>query len=78
MARKKGWTDAEILRAILQNVFGANRRRELVVEWAEALGLESNEALRVARAANLLPTSAPPRAGGKEKLPRKTPEKTSE
>ena len=77
LARKKGWTDEEILRSVLQNVYGAPRRREVVVEWAAALNLEPSEALRKARVANLLPTSAPPRASGKEKPPRKTPGKTS-
>lgn len=72
MARKRGWTDTEILKAVLKNVYGANRRRELVVEWAEALGLETSEALQAAHAGNLLPTSAPPRESAKEKPRRKS------
>lgn len=72
-----GWTDAEILRSVTRNVYGANRRKEIIVEWSEALGLQSSDALRIARTANLIPTAAPPRGPVKGKPPRKTPGKTS-
>jgi hypothetical protein len=64
-AREAGFSDAEILREILGNVYGSNKRRELVVEWGELLGLEASEALRVAHAAGLIPSAHPPRKGGK-------------
>lgn len=76
-AREIGWTDAEILRSVTRNVYGANRRKEIIVEWSEALGLQSSDALRIARNANLIPTAAPPRGPLKGKPPRKTPEKPS-
>lgn len=64
-AREAGFSDAEILKSVLSNVYGSNKRRELVVEWGELLGLKSSEALRVAHAAGLVPTAHPPRKGGK-------------
>ena len=76
-AREIGWTDADILRSVTRNVYGANRRKEIIVEWSEALGLQSSDALQIARSANLIPTAAPPRGPVKVKPPRKTPEKTS-
>lgn len=76
-AREIGWTDADILRSVITRVYGANRRRELIVEWAEALGLQPSDALQIARNANLIPTTAPPRGSGKEKPPRKIQGKTS-
>jgi hypothetical protein len=60
-ARKISWTDADILRTVLGGVYGSERRRRLVVEWGEALGLTSSEALRVAHASGLLPSARPPR-----------------
>jgi hypothetical protein len=60
-ARKISWTDADILRTILGGVYGSERRRKLVVEWGEALGLTSSEALRLAHASGLLPSAHPPR-----------------
>jgi hypothetical protein len=64
-AREAGFSDAEILKTVLGGVYGSNRRRELVVEWGEVLGLEPSEALRVAFAAGLIPSVHPPRKGGK-------------
>jgi hypothetical protein len=64
-AREAGFSNAEILREVLGNVYGSNKRRELVVEWGELLGLEASEALRVAHAAGLIPSAHPPRKSGK-------------
>jgi hypothetical protein len=64
-AREAGFSDAEILREVLANVYGSTNRRELVIEWGELLGLEASEALRVAHAAGLIPSAHPPRKGGK-------------
>jgi hypothetical protein len=77
MARKIGWDDAEILRIALANEWGPNRRREIVVEWAEYLGLEPTQALRIAQSAHLIPTSAPPRVEKEKPLP-ETQESTPE
>ncbi len=57
-------TGAEILHEVLQNVYGGTRRRELVVEWGEALGLEASDALRLAFEIGLIPSVHPPREGG--------------
>jgi len=62
MARAAGMSDAEILKEILANEFGPEHRRELVVEWAEYLGLSAIDALKIAQSAHLIPTSAPPRS----------------
>jgi len=76
-ARRRGMPDAEILHTILQNVYG-NRRRELVVEWGELLGLSVSDALRLAYSAGLLPSAHPPKKKGRETPPDKDPGNTSE
>ncbi len=60
-ARKIGMSDADILREVLGGEYGSERRRKLVVEWGEALGLTSSEALRLAHASGLLPSAHPAR-----------------
>jgi hypothetical protein len=60
-ARKIGMSDADILREVLGGEYGSERRRKLVVEWGEVLGLTSSEALRLAHASGLLPSAHPPR-----------------
>jgi hypothetical protein len=60
-ARKIGMSDADILCEVLGGEYGSERRRKLVVEWGEALGLTSSEALRLAHASGLLPSAHPPR-----------------
>lgn len=70
-------SDVEIFYAILQGVYG-NRRRELVVEWGELLGLSPTDALRLAYSAGLLPSAHPPKKWGREKPPDKDPGSTSE
>ena len=64
-AREAGFSDADILKHVLANEYGSNKRRELVVEWGKLLGLEPSEALRVALGAGLIPSSHPPRKSGK-------------
>lgn len=60
-AREAGMSAAEILREVLGGEYGSERRRKLVVEWGELLGLSSSEALRLAHAAGLIPSAHPPR-----------------
>ena len=60
MARAAGWSDGDILRVALANVYGATRRRELVVEWGKYLGIETNAALQLARRELLIPPAARP------------------
>ena len=59
-ARRRDMSDAEILQAVLQGVYG-KRRRELVVEWGELLGLPARDALQLAYSVGLLPSAHPPR-----------------
>lgn len=69
---------AEIFTAILQNVYGITKRKELVIDWGKRIGLEPTEALRVAQAAHLIPSVRMPQsAENPEKPPRKTTVKTS-
>jgi hypothetical protein len=60
MARKAGWSDGDILRVALANVYGATERRELVVEWGKYLGIETSAALQLAQREHLIPTAARP------------------
>jgi hypothetical protein len=60
-ARRIGMSDVEVLRDVLANEFGSERRRKLVVEWGELLGLTASEALRLAHASGLIPSAHPPR-----------------
>lgn len=62
MARKIGMSDGEILAAALANVYGPTKRREMIVEWGEYLGLEASDALKIGLSAHLIPTAGPPRA----------------
>ncbi len=61
MARKIGMSDGEILRVAVANVYGPTKRRELIAEWAEYLGLEVSDALKLAQFEHLIPTPARPR-----------------
>jgi hypothetical protein len=76
-ARRRGMSDTEIFHIILQGVYG-NRRRELVVEWGELLGLSASDALRLAYSAGLLPSAHPPKKQERERPPDKDPGSTSE
>lgn len=54
-----GWDDMRILKCILRSKAG-NERRELIVLWGDAIGLDSTSALRKAWKASEIPTPAPP------------------
>jgi hypothetical protein len=73
MARKRGWTDEEILKHLVMRVYGTEAKKQLIVEWAEALGRTPSDALQLARRANLISTASMPRGSGPEKPQRKTP-----
>ncbi len=60
-ARKRGMSDTDILHEVLQNEYGGTRRRQLVVEWGESLGLTATDALRLAFSAGLIPSVHAPR-----------------
>jgi hypothetical protein len=71
-----GMEPAEIFKAILQNVYGTNERKNLVLKWGERLGLDATESLRITQAANLIRSSRKPSGPSGEKPPRKTSGKT--
>ena len=62
--RDRGFSDAEILAEVLGGVYGSEKRRTLVVEWGELLGLTASDSLRLAHAAGLIPSEHPPRGAG--------------
>lgn len=53
------WDDMRILKCLLRNI-GGNKRRELVVLWGDAIGLDPTTALQKAHEANEIPTPTPP------------------
>ena len=61
VARDAGFADADILREVLRGVYGSEKRRQMVVERGELLGMTASEALRIAHAAGLIPSAHPPR-----------------
>ena len=67
---------AEVFSAVLQNVYGVAKRKNLVIEWGTKMGLEASEALQIAQAANLIATVRKPRDAAQETPPRKIAEKT--
>jgi len=76
-ALKGGMTPEEVFEAILKNVYGAAKRKQLVIEWGAKMGLEATESLQRAHAANLIATSRMPSENVSEKLQSKGREKTS-
>jgi hypothetical protein len=64
-------SDVDILKVVLMNVPSGNQRRREVVLWGSHLGLTQDEALKIARAANLIPSTHPPQKPKSEKLPGK-------
>ncbi len=60
LCRSAGMSDAQILRKIVTGVHGKERRKELIVEWGEAMGLDANGALRTAQRAGLILTTRRP------------------
>jgi len=78
LARKSGMSDVDILKAVLTNVPSGNQRRREVVLWGSILGFTENEALKIARAANLIPLTHPPQKAKSEKPPGKDRENVDE
>ena len=63
-ARAAGMSDTDVLKEVLGGEYGSERRRTLVVEWGELLGLTASESLRLAYAAGLIASAHPPRGEG--------------
>lgn len=76
-ALKGGMSAEEVFEAVLKNVYGIPKRKLLIIEWGEKMGLEATESLRRAHAANLIATSRMPSETVSEKPQNKTRGKTS-
>src|SRR5260370_25215786 len=72
-----GMDPAEVFKAVLQNVYGVSKRKDMVIEWGRKMGLEPSESLRIAQHANLIPSSRGPSETSQEKPQSKTGGKTS-
>ncbi len=72
-----GMTAAEVFDAVLKNVYGVARRKQMVIEWGEKMGLDPSESLRQAHAANLIATRRMPSETALEKPRNKSRGKTS-
>jgi len=57
-------SDTDVLKKVLGGEYCNERRRTLVVEWSELLGLTASESLRLAHVAGLIPSAHPPRGEG--------------
>jgi hypothetical protein len=58
--RKYGVNDETLLCHLMANESGGIHRREIVVEWAKAVGRDVTSALHRAAQLGLIPTSHPP------------------
>ncbi|PYU24118.1 MAG: hypothetical protein DMG30_09570 [Acidobacteria bacterium] len=58
--REKGLSTCDILRRLLEGEYGIVHRKELLLEWADALGMEPTEILREAVRCGLLPNARMP------------------
>lgn len=60
LAREKGLSDRDIIRQLLRGEYGVVHRKRVLLEWADALGMDVNEILREAVQAGLIPNDRPP------------------
>jgi hypothetical protein len=60
-SRLRGMSDVEILRLVITGVRGIDARKRLIIQWAELMGIEASEALRIARRGGLVLTARMPR-----------------
>jgi hypothetical protein len=72
IGREYGWDDLRILKMIVRNV-GGDERREIVILWGDAIGIDATTALQRARAAAEIPTTHPPRSLREGRLQRINP-----
>jgi len=54
LARERGLSDEQILKALLANEYGHRVRVQIVREWAGILGLSEDQAIAIARRCGLL------------------------
>ncbi len=60
LARLQGMSDEEILRKIIVGVRGAEKRKDLIIQWGDLMGLDASAALQKARRAGLILTTRLP------------------
>ncbi len=60
LARAAGFSDLDIMRKLLENVYGVNQRKRLLLQWANDLGKEPSEILREAARHGLIPNDRMP------------------
>ena len=60
LAREAGFSDRDILKQLLRGEYGVSHRKKVLLEWAEALGMEVSEILHEAMLAGLIPNDRPP------------------
>jgi hypothetical protein len=58
--REKGLSTCEILRRLVTCEYGITQQKKLLIEWADALGMEPTEILREAVRCGLLPNARMP------------------
>ena len=54
LAREGGHSDCEILRRLLRGEYGVIHRKRLLLDWADAIGMEPSEILHKGVACGLL------------------------
>jgi hypothetical protein len=60
-ARFKGMSDVQIFRKVITGVLGTDKRKRIIIQWGELMGLEPSEALRIAQRAGLVLTRRLPK-----------------
>jgi hypothetical protein len=61
LAREAGRSDRDIIRQLLRGEYGVVHRKRVLLEWADALGMQPSEILREALQAGLIPNDRPPK-----------------
>jgi len=61
LARMNGMSDAQIFRRAITGVLGADKRKRIIIEWGELMGLQASEALRIAQQGGLILTRRLPK-----------------
>lgn len=58
--RDAGLSTCEILRRLVTGVYGTTQQKKLLLEWADAMGMQPSEILREAVNCGLLPNARMP------------------
>jgi hypothetical protein len=76
-ALKGDMSAEEVFEAVLKSVYGIAKRKILIIEWGEKMGLDASESLQRAHAANLIATARMPSGTALDTPQSKSREKTS-